>query len=53
MNGFLQREEGQDLVEYTLLLVFFVLVGSALYIGIGTSINSIWTGISSRIADTN
>jgi len=53
MNSFFKNEQGQDLVEYTLLLVFFVLAGAALYIGISGSINSIWTGISNRIANSN
>lgn len=53
MNKVFKDEQGQDLVEYTLLLVFFVLAGAALYIGINGSINSIWTGISNRIANSN
>ncbi|HVT95623.1 MAG TPA: hypothetical protein VHD76_22425 [Bryobacteraceae bacterium] len=53
MKTFFKQEEGQDLVEYTLLLVFFALAGAALYIGMGQNINSIWTGISTRIANSN
>jgi Flp pilus assembly pilin Flp len=50
---FLEDEQGQDMVEYTLLLAFFVLVGVALYIGVSQNINGIWTGVSNRIANSN
>ena len=43
MNLFLRAEEGQDLVEYTLLLAFVCLASAALFIGAGKSMASIWT----------
>jgi Flp pilus assembly pilin Flp len=39
---FLLEESGQDLVEYALLMAFVLLASSALFIGAGGSINSIW-----------
>jgi len=36
-------EQGQDLIEYTLLLAFVALASAALFIGAGGKINSIWT----------
>ena len=42
MSLFLQAEEGQDLVEYTLLLAFVCLASAALFIGAGKSMASIW-----------
>ena len=42
MNLFLQAEDGQDLVEYTLLLAFVCLASAALFIGAGKSMASIW-----------
>ena len=36
------REEGQDLVEYTLLLAFVCLASAALFIGAGKSMANIW-----------
>ena len=36
-------DEGQDLVEYTLLLAFVCLASAALFIGAGQSMASIWT----------
>jgi Flp pilus assembly pilin Flp len=42
MNLFLRAEEGQDLVEYTLLLAFVCLASAALFIGAGKSMANIW-----------
>jgi len=42
INLFLQAEDGQDLVEYTLLLAFVCLASAALFIGAGKSMASIW-----------
>jgi len=39
---FIREEEGQDLVEYTLLLAFVCLASAALFIGAGKSMASIW-----------
>ena len=38
-----REEEGQDLVEYTLLLAFVALTSAALFLSAGVSINTIWT----------
>ena len=40
---FIREEEGQDLVEYTLLLAFVGLAATALFINTGTSTSKIWT----------
>jgi len=42
INLFLQAEDGQDLVEYTLLLAFVCLASAALFIGAGKSMANIW-----------
>jgi len=41
--NFLNDEQGQDLIEYTLLLAFVALVSAALFIGAGQSTNQIWS----------
>lgn len=46
---FWNEEDGQDLVEYTLLLAFVALASAALFISAGTSINNIWTAANSRL----
>jgi Flp pilus assembly pilin Flp len=50
MYRFLEEEQGQDMIEYTLLLAFIALAGAVLFIGMGTNINSIWTVVNSRLA---
>jgi|GEM_PF-768512 len=40
---FVHEDEGQDLVEYTLLLAFVCLASVALFIGAGKSMANIWT----------
>ena len=40
---FIREEEGQDLVEYTLLLAFVCLASAALFINAGKSMATIWT----------
>jgi len=43
-------EQGQDLIEYTLLLAFVALASAALFIGAGGSFKSIWTTTNSQLA---
>jgi len=40
--NFIRDDQGQDLVEYTLLLAFVALASAALFISAGGSINTIW-----------
>jgi Flp pilus assembly pilin Flp len=42
ISRFVRDEEGQDLVEYTLLLAFVCLASAALFIGAGKSMANIW-----------
>ena len=42
MMRFVREEEGQDLVEYTLLLAFVCLASAALFINAGTTMKNIW-----------
>lgn len=42
LRNLFQVEQGQDLIEYTLLLAFVVLASAALFISAGGSIKSIW-----------
>ena len=45
-----EREDAQDMVEYTLLLAVVALAGAALYVGMSSSIGDLWTSISTRLA---
>ena len=51
MWNFLRDEQGQDLIEYTLLLAFVALASAALFIGAGGSVSTIWSVASSRLDD--
>jgi len=50
---FLSDDTAQDLVEYSLLLAFVALAGAAAFIGMGTSINLLWTAANNRLAAAN
>ena len=38
----IRGEQGQDLIEYTLLLAFVVLASAALFVAAGGSVETIW-----------
>lgn len=48
--NFLKDEQGQDLIEYTLLLAFVALASAALFIAAGGSVSGIWNVASNRLA---
>ena len=50
---FLRDEQGQDLVEYTLLLAFVALASAALFINAGSNIAGIWNVANSRLTTAN
>jgi Flp pilus assembly pilin Flp len=52
-NTFLQDEQGQDLVEYALLLAFIALAAVTLLSGMKTSITGIFTKVSTNLATAN
>ncbi len=51
MKQFFVDEEGQDLIEYTLLLWFVALASAALFISAGGSIGTIWNITNSRLTN--
>ena len=44
-------EQGQDLIEYTLLIAFVALASAALFLGAGGSIKSIWNATNAQLAN--
>jgi Flp pilus assembly pilin Flp len=52
-RSFLRDEQGQDLIEYTLLMAFVALASAALFIGAGSSIKGIWTTTNSQLNAAN
>jgi Flp pilus assembly pilin Flp len=53
MTRFLQDEQGQDLIEYTLLLAFVCLASAALFISAGGSVGGIWTQANTQLTTAN
>ena len=51
--NFLHDEQGQDLIEYTLLLAFVALASAALFIGAGNSVSGIWSVTNSQLVVAN
>ncbi|SPF43748.1 conserved hypothetical protein [Candidatus Sulfopaludibacter sp. SbA4] len=51
VRNFWNDEQGQDLIEYTLLMAFVALASAALFIGAGGSIKSIWTVANTQLAN--
>jgi Flp pilus assembly pilin Flp len=47
------EEQGQDLVEYTLLLAFVCLASAALFINAGGAVAGIWTVANGSLAAAN
>ncbi len=47
----LRDEQGQDLIEYTLLLAFIALASAAIFISAGGSISTIWTNASTQLSN--
>ena len=46
-------EQGQDLIEYTLLMAFVALASAALFIGAGGSVQGIWSTTNSQLTSAN
>ena len=53
VNQFLQDEQGQDLVEYSLLLAFIALAGITILGTVQSNIKGIWTKVNSSMAAAN
>ncbi len=53
LRNFIINEQGQDLIEYTLLLAFVCLASATLFIGAGRSVSGIWVAVNSRLAAAN
>ena len=49
IRNWLAREEGQDLIEYALLVVFIALVVALVLPAVGTAIAAVFSGIAASI----
>jgi Flp pilus assembly pilin Flp len=53
LQGFWNDEQGQDLIEYTLLMAFVALASAALFLGAGGSIKGIWVTTNNQLSQAN
>jgi Flp pilus assembly pilin Flp len=53
LNMFWQDEQGQDLIEYTLLVAFVCLATAALFVNSGGSLSGIWISANSQLTVAN
>lgn len=49
--NFVKDEQGQDLIEYTLLMAFIALASAAVFTNAGKSISSIWQSASTQLSN--
>lgn len=50
---FIKDEQGQDLIEYTLLVGFICLASAGIFIDTGTSMSGIWGDASTQLSTAN
>jgi Flp pilus assembly pilin Flp len=50
MKRLWQDEQGQDLIEYTLLMAFVALASAALFINSGASVSAIWSTSNTQLS---
>jgi Flp pilus assembly pilin Flp len=53
LEDFLSEDDGQDLIEYSLLMAFVALASAALFMGAGKSITGIWSTTNSQMVQAN
>jgi Flp pilus assembly pilin Flp len=53
LTSFWKDDQGQDLIEYTLLMAFVALSSAALFIGAGGSVQGIWSTTNSQLVAAN
>jgi Flp pilus assembly pilin Flp len=53
LHNFWNQDQGQELIEYTLLLAFVALASAALFIGAGGNVSGIWSSSNSQLAAAN
>ena len=53
LRNFWKDEQGQDLIEYSLLMAFVALASAALFIGTGGTIKGIWSTMNVQLVAAN
>lgn len=49
LKNFVREEDGQDLVEYALLLALVVIVVAATLPGLTDAISGVWTNVANKL----
>ena len=53
LKAFWQEEDGQDMVEYSLLLAFIAIAAIGLLVNVKGSISTLWGTIDSQLTNAN
>jgi Flp pilus assembly pilin Flp len=53
IHGFWENEEGQDLIEYTLLMAFVAIASAGLFLGAGNNVKGIWAVSNNQLVKAN
>ena len=53
IKNFWENEQGQDLIEYTLLMAIVALASAGLFIGAGGDVKGIWAVSNNELAQAN
>ena len=53
LKQFIKNDQGQDLIEYTLLIAFVCLATAALFVSSGGSLSGIWISANTDLAAAN
>jgi Flp pilus assembly pilin Flp len=49
----LYEDDGQDLIEYSLLIAFVAMASTALFIGAGNDVKGVWSQANTKLATAN
>jgi Flp pilus assembly pilin Flp len=53
LRNFWNDDQGQDLIEYSLLMAFVALASAALFLTAGGSVKGIWSASNSQLTAAN
>jgi Flp pilus assembly pilin Flp len=53
LNQFWREDDGQDLIEYTLLLAFVCLIAAVIFVSAGQQAAGIWRVANSQLVNAN
>jgi Flp pilus assembly pilin Flp len=53
MTNFWLNEQGQDLIEYTLLMAFVAIASAGLFLGAGGDVKGVWTTTNNELVKAN